>query len=161
MTFHPGSHSAATIRADLTSSHHRKAGWCSSDTHLSIHRVLDSILREGKKQRERGREERKINETSQIYPENQLSACPRTISLSSNWSEADQVTTLPARKPGHMTWPLKQLMELEEQEMNLAPDVATEGSGGHLDQEGQQLEREGGTKAQKRGWGKKSAGTAR
>lgn len=147
----------------MTSSHHRKAGWCSSDTglvHLSIHRVLDSILREGKKQRERGREERRINETSQIYPENQLSACPRTISLFSNWSEADQVT-LPARKPGHLTWPLKQLMELEEQEMNLSPDVATEGSGGHLGQEGQQLEREEGIKAQKRGWGKKSAGTAR
>ena len=53
-----------------------------------------------------------------------------------------------------MTWPLKQLMELEEREMDLAPDVATEGSGGRLDQEGQQLKREEGIKAQERGWGR-------
>lgn len=52
-------------------------------------------------------------------------------------------------------------MELEEREMDLAPDVATEGSSGHLDQEGQQLEREEGIKAQKRGWGRKSAGTTK
>lgn len=71
-----------------------------------------------------------------------------------------QVTTLPARMPEHTAWPLKPLMELEEQEMDLAPDVATEGNCGYLDQEGQQLEREEGIKAQKRGWGEKSAGTA-
>lgn len=53
------------------------------------------------------------------------------------------------RKPGHTGWPLKQLMDLEEQEMDLAPDVATEGNCGHLSQEGKQLEREEGIKAQR------------
>lgn len=148
----------------MTSSHHQKASWVQLRYMAgpSEHSQGPGLHPQGGQEAKgRGQEERKINETSQIYPESKLSACPRTISLSSNWSEADQLTTLPARKPGHMTWPLKQLMELEEQEMDLAPDVATEGSCGHLDQEGQQLEREEGVKAQKRGWGKKSADTAR